>query len=39
VQEIDLSRVAATVDVDVSDQEKLDELVTPFILVEYIIKF
>ena len=38
-QEIDLSSVAATVDVDVSDQEKLDELVTPFILVEYIIKF
>lgn len=38
-QDIDLSSVAATVDVDVSDQEKLDELVTPFILVEYIIKF
>ena len=38
-QEIDMSSVAATVDVDVSDQKKLDELVTPFVLVEYIIKF
>lgn len=38
-QQIDMSGVSATVDVDVNDQEKLDELVTPFILVEYIIKF
>lgn len=38
-QEIDMSSVVATVDVDVSDQEKLDALVTPFMLVEYIIKF
>jgi hypothetical protein len=38
-QEIDMSSVAATIDVDVSDQVTLNDLVTPFILVEYIIKF
>lgn len=38
-QEIDMSGVSVTVDVDVNAQDKLDELVTPFILVEYIIKF
>jgi len=38
-QQIDMGGVSVTVDVDVNDQEKLDELVTPFILVEYIIKF
>jgi hypothetical protein len=38
-QDVDMSGVSAYVDVDVSDEEKLDQLVTPFILVEYIIKF
>jgi hypothetical protein len=37
--EIDMSGVSAYVDVDVEDDEKLDQLSTPFILVEYIIKF
>ena len=37
--EIDMSGVTARVDVDVSDQEKIDQLVTPFILVQYLIKF
>lgn len=37
-KQVDMSGVSAFVDVDVSDAEKLDELVTPFILVEYIIK-
>jgi hypothetical protein len=37
--QIDMSGVSASVDVDVEDDEKLDELVTPFMLVEYIIKF
>lgn len=37
--EIDMSSVAATVDVDVSDLKTLNDLVTPFVLVEYIIKF
>ena len=37
--DIDMSGVSAFVDVDISDDEKLDQLVTPFILVEYIIKF
>lgn len=36
---IDMSGVTAYVDVDISDEKKLDQLVTPFILVEYIIKF
>ena len=36
---IDMSAVTAFVDVDISDEEKLDQLVTPFILVEYIIKY
>ena len=36
---IDMSGVSAYVDVDVEDYEKLDQLMTPFILVEYIIKF
>jgi hypothetical protein len=34
-----MSGVLARVDIDVSNDEKLDQLVTPFILVEYIIKF
>lgn len=38
-QQVSMAGVSVTVDVDVSDDEKLDALVTPFILVEYIIKF
>lgn len=38
-QDIDMSGVTAKVDVDISNEEKIDQLVTPFILVEYIIKF
>lgn len=38
-QEFDMSGVSAYIDVDVSNDEKLDELSTPFILVEYLIKF
>ena len=38
-QDVDMSSVAATVDVNTSNLTKLDQLVTPFILVEYIIKF
>ena len=38
-KDIDMSGVLATVDIDLSNDEKLDQLVTPFILVEYIIKF
>jgi hypothetical protein len=37
--QIDMTGVSASVTVDVSDEEKLDQLVTPFILVEYLIKF
>lgn len=36
---VDMSGVSAFLDVNVSQDEKLDQLVTPFILVEYIIKF
>jgi len=36
---IDMTGVTAYVDVDLSDEQKLDQLVTPFILVEYLIKF
>lgn len=36
---VDMSGVTASIDVDISDEEKLDQLVTPFILVEYIIKY
>lgn len=36
---VDMSAVTAYIDVDLSDEEKLDQLVTPFILVEYLIKF
>jgi hypothetical protein len=36
---VDMSGVSASVSVKVDNQEKLDELATPFILVEYIIKF
>lgn len=36
---VDMSGVVASVDVDLSDEEKLDQLVTPFILVEYLIKY
>lgn len=37
--DIDMSGVSAYVSVDVEDYEKIDQLMTPFILVEYIIKF
>tara|TARA_B100000035_G_scaffold234050_1_gene202328 strand:- start:12083 stop:12970 length:888 start_codon:yes stop_codon:yes gene_type:complete len=37
-QDVDMSGVSAYVDVDISDDEKLDQLVTPFTLVEYLIK-
>lgn len=37
--DVDISAIEAAVDVDVADIDKIDELVTPFILVEYIIKF
>jgi hypothetical protein len=37
--DVDMSGVSAAVSVKVGNQEKLDELATPFILVEYIIKF
>ena len=37
--EIDMTGVTASVDVDISNEEKIDQLVTPFILVQYIIKF
>jgi len=37
-QQVDMTGVSAYVDVDLSDDEKIDQLVTPFILVEYIIK-
>lgn len=36
---VDMSQVSAYVDADVENDTKLDQLVTPFILVEYIIKF
>ena len=36
---VDMSGVSAYVDVKTSTEEKLDQLMTPFILVEYIIKF
>ena len=38
-QDIDMTGVTARVDVDISNEDKIDQLVTPFILVEYIIKF
>ena len=38
-KDVDMTGALAYVDVDVSDEEKLDQLVTPFILVEYLIKF
>ena len=38
-QQIDMSGVSAFIDVDIGDEEKLDELSTPFILVEYLIKY
>ena len=37
-QDVDMSGVSAYVDVDIADDEKLDQLVTPFTLVEYLIK-
>lgn len=36
---VDMTGVSAYVDVDIEDDEKLDQLQTPFILVEYIIKY
>ena len=37
-RDVDMTGVEAYVDVDVSNDEKLDQLVTPFTLVEYLIK-
>ena len=37
-QDVDMSGVQAYVDVDISNDDKLDQLVTPFTLVEYLIK-
>lgn len=37
-QNVDMSPVEAYVDVDISNDDKLDQLVTPFTLVEYLIK-
>tara|TARA_B100001250_G_scaffold46655_2_gene36565 strand:- start:5300 stop:6187 length:888 start_codon:yes stop_codon:yes gene_type:complete len=37
-QDVDMSGVSAYVDVDIADDDKLDQLVTPFTLVEYLIK-
>lgn len=39
VTPVDMSGVVANLDVDLSNDQKLDQLVTPFILVEYLIKF
>jgi hypothetical protein len=36
---VDMTGVSAYIDVELSEEQKLDQLVTPFILVEYIIKF
>lgn len=36
---VSMEGVSAYIDVDLSEEQKLDQLVTPFILVEYIIKF
>lgn len=36
---VDMSGVTAYIDVDLSQEQKLDQLVTPFILVEYLIRF
>ena len=38
-QNFDMSGVSVYMDVDISDAETLNELTTPFILVEYLIKF
>lgn len=35
----DLGNIISYVDVDIKEQNKLDQLVTPFILVEYLIKY
>ncbi len=37
--QIDLSGVSVSIDVDTAEIEKIDDLVTPYILVEYLIKF
>lgn len=37
--DVDMSGASAFVDVDISNDKKLDQLVTPFTLVEYLIKF
>ena len=37
-KDVDMTGVEAYVDVDISNDEKLDQLVTPFTLVEYLIK-
>ena len=37
--QIDLTGVSVSVDVDTANIDKIDELVTPFILVQYLIKF
>lgn len=36
---VSMENVSAYIDVSLSNEQKLDQLVTPFILVEYIIKF
>jgi hypothetical protein len=36
---ISMENVSAYIDVELSNEKKLDQLVTPFVLVEYIIKF
>jgi len=36
---VDMTGVSAYIDIELSEEQKLDQLVTPFILVEYIIKF
>lgn len=39
VTPVDMSGVVANLDIELSNENKLDQLVTPFILVEYLIKF
>jgi len=39
VTPVDMGGVVANLDIELSNDQKLDQLVTPFILVEYLIKF
>lgn len=39
VTPVDMSGVTANLDIELSNEDKLDQLVTPFMLVEYLIKF